>query len=173
MSLQVGVWGDPQVIGASIAELCALYGLTVWTSPRRFLLGTVAVTVAVLAAAAAAAQTLSSTAVALSEHLAWYADLAAHVHGAHTLTIKRVELLISDSPSDPTAAPSLVQQGLSASHKPFRLTLGRNGKWDGTLGSGGQPLPGTYGSLEIGYNVDGHDGTHIFPALARPSGFPH
>jgi len=51
-STQVGVWGDPQVIGASIAELCALYGLTVWTSQRRFLLGAVAVTAAALAAAA-------------------------------------------------------------------------------------------------------------------------
>jgi signal transduction histidine kinase len=60
-STQVGVWGDPQVIGASIAELCALYGLTVWTSPRRFLLGTVAVTTAVLAAAAGPHTTLSST----------------------------------------------------------------------------------------------------------------
>jgi signal transduction histidine kinase len=60
-STQVGVWGDPQVIGASIAELCALYGLTAWTSPRRFLLGTVAVTTAVLAAAAGPHTTLSST----------------------------------------------------------------------------------------------------------------
>ena len=60
-STQVGIWGDPQVIGASIAELCALYGLTVWTSPRRFLLGTVAVTAAVLAAAAGPHTTLSST----------------------------------------------------------------------------------------------------------------
>jgi signal transduction histidine kinase len=65
MSLQVGVWGDPQVIGASIAELCALYGLTVWTSPRRFLVGTVAVTVAVLAAATGPHTTLSSTAFVL------------------------------------------------------------------------------------------------------------
>jgi signal transduction histidine kinase len=65
MSLQVGVWGDPQVIGASIAELCALYGLTVWTSPRRFLLGTVAVTVAVLAAAAGPHTTFSSSAFVL------------------------------------------------------------------------------------------------------------
>jgi signal transduction histidine kinase len=64
-STQVGVWGDPQVIGASIAELCALYGLTVWTSQRRFLLGTVAVTAAVLAAAAGPHTTLSSTAFVL------------------------------------------------------------------------------------------------------------
>jgi signal transduction histidine kinase len=65
MSLQVGFWGDPEVFGASIAELCALYGLTVWTSPRRFLLGTVAVTVAVLASAAGPHTTFSSTAFVL------------------------------------------------------------------------------------------------------------
>jgi signal transduction histidine kinase len=64
-STQVGVWGDPQVIGASIAELCALYGLTVWTSPRRFLLGTVAVAAAILAAATGPHTTFSSTAFVL------------------------------------------------------------------------------------------------------------
>jgi len=64
-SLQVGVWGDPQVIGSSIAELCALYGLSVWTSRRRFLLGTVAVTVAILASAAGPHTTLSSNAFVL------------------------------------------------------------------------------------------------------------
>jgi signal transduction histidine kinase len=64
-STQVGIWGDPQVIGASIAELCALYGLTVWTSPRRFLLGTVAVAAAILAAATGPHTTFSSTAFVL------------------------------------------------------------------------------------------------------------
>jgi signal transduction histidine kinase len=38
-ALQLAFWGDPQIIAASVAYFCALYALTVWTSPRRFLLG--------------------------------------------------------------------------------------------------------------------------------------
>jgi signal transduction histidine kinase len=38
-SLQQAVWGDPQIIAASIGWFCALYGLTVWTTPREFRLG--------------------------------------------------------------------------------------------------------------------------------------
>jgi signal transduction histidine kinase len=38
-AIQLGVWGDPQIISASIAYFCALYALTVWTTRRRFLLG--------------------------------------------------------------------------------------------------------------------------------------
>lgn len=110
--------------------------------------------------------------ISLSEHLPWYAHLTVRVHGAHRLTIHRAALLISDSSSDPTAAPSLVQQGLTGLRKPFELTVGVNGEWDGEVLSGGQPLPGGYGSLEIDYALDGHAGTHIFPSLARPSGFP-
>jgi signal transduction histidine kinase len=33
------VWGDVQIIGTSIAWFCALYALTVWTTPRRFIAG--------------------------------------------------------------------------------------------------------------------------------------
>jgi signal transduction histidine kinase len=39
MSLTFAVWGDMQIFGSSIAWFCALYGLTVWTSPRRFAAG--------------------------------------------------------------------------------------------------------------------------------------
>jgi signal transduction histidine kinase len=46
------VWGDIQIFGSSIAWFCALYGLTVWSSPRRFLAGTAFVLLANLAAAA-------------------------------------------------------------------------------------------------------------------------
>src|SRR3954470_23269481 len=28
---QIAIWGDPQVVGVTIAYLCALYGLAVWT----------------------------------------------------------------------------------------------------------------------------------------------
>jgi signal transduction histidine kinase len=38
-AVQLGVWGDPQIMAASIAYFCALYALTVWTSPRGFALG--------------------------------------------------------------------------------------------------------------------------------------
>jgi signal transduction histidine kinase len=39
VAVQLAFWGDPQIIAASVAYFCALYALTVWTSPRRFLLG--------------------------------------------------------------------------------------------------------------------------------------
>jgi signal transduction histidine kinase len=38
-SIQLGFWGDPQIIAASIAYFCALYALAVWTPPRQFALG--------------------------------------------------------------------------------------------------------------------------------------
>lgn len=39
VSLELAVWGDPQIIAASVAYFCALYGLTAWTSRREFVLG--------------------------------------------------------------------------------------------------------------------------------------
>jgi signal transduction histidine kinase len=33
---QIAIWGDPQVVGVTIAYLCALYGLAVWTGTRTF-----------------------------------------------------------------------------------------------------------------------------------------
>jgi signal transduction histidine kinase len=38
-AIQFGISSDTQVIATSIAWFCALYGLTVWTSPRRFAFG--------------------------------------------------------------------------------------------------------------------------------------
>jgi signal transduction histidine kinase len=38
-AIQLGVWGDPQIIFASIGYFCALYALAVWTPPRRFAIG--------------------------------------------------------------------------------------------------------------------------------------
>src|SRR5207245_3112699 len=52
VSLELGVWGDPQVIATSIAYLCALYGLTVWTPARRFVLGAALIVIVNLAPAA-------------------------------------------------------------------------------------------------------------------------
>jgi signal transduction histidine kinase len=39
LSVELGFWGDPQIISTAVAYFCALYGLTVWTPPRRFALG--------------------------------------------------------------------------------------------------------------------------------------
>jgi signal transduction histidine kinase len=39
VALEIAVWGDPQIIAASVAYFCTLYGLTAWTSRREFLLG--------------------------------------------------------------------------------------------------------------------------------------
>jgi len=39
MGLSIAIRGDPQVISNAIAYLCALYGLAVWSPPRRFALG--------------------------------------------------------------------------------------------------------------------------------------
>jgi signal transduction histidine kinase len=38
-ALELGFWGDPQIVFASIGYFCALYALAVWTPPRRFALG--------------------------------------------------------------------------------------------------------------------------------------
>ena len=38
-AFELGYWGDPQVIFASIGYFCALYALAVWTSPRGFAFG--------------------------------------------------------------------------------------------------------------------------------------
>jgi signal transduction histidine kinase len=38
-AVQLGFWGDPQILSASVAWFCALYALTVWTSSRDFVLG--------------------------------------------------------------------------------------------------------------------------------------
>jgi signal transduction histidine kinase len=51
-AIELGIWGDPQVICSGIALFCALYGLTVWTSTRRFAVGTATIVVADLASSA-------------------------------------------------------------------------------------------------------------------------
>jgi signal transduction histidine kinase len=40
--VQLALISDPQIIAAGVAYFCALYGLAVWTSTRRFVLGLVA-----------------------------------------------------------------------------------------------------------------------------------
>ena len=60
-AVMVGVfawWGDPQILASSIAWLCVLYALTVWTSSRRFAVGAVFVACSDLAAAAGSHATL-------------------------------------------------------------------------------------------------------------------
>ena len=56
------IWGDTQILGTSIAWLCALYGLTVWSSPRRFVAGTAFVLATNFAAAAGSAGSLDRSA---------------------------------------------------------------------------------------------------------------
>ncbi len=55
------VWGDTQIFGNSIAWFCALYGLTAWSTRRRFVGGTAFVFVSNLAAAAGSAGTMRSS----------------------------------------------------------------------------------------------------------------
>jgi signal transduction histidine kinase len=50
-AIQFGISSDTQVIATSIAWFCALYGLTVWTSTRRFAFGATAVAAVNLAGA--------------------------------------------------------------------------------------------------------------------------
>lgn len=38
-AIELGFWGDPQIVVASIGFFCALYALAVWTSPRQFAVG--------------------------------------------------------------------------------------------------------------------------------------
>jgi signal transduction histidine kinase len=38
-AVELGFWGDPHIVFASIGYFCALYALAVWTPPRRFALG--------------------------------------------------------------------------------------------------------------------------------------
>ena len=38
-AIELGFWGDPQVVFASVGYFCALYALAVWTPPRRFAIG--------------------------------------------------------------------------------------------------------------------------------------
>jgi signal transduction histidine kinase len=35
---QIAIWGDPQVVGVTVAYLCGLYGLAVWADTRSFVL---------------------------------------------------------------------------------------------------------------------------------------
>jgi signal transduction histidine kinase len=54
-------WGDTQIFGTSIAWFCAVYGLTVWSSPARFIAGTAFFVGSGLAAAAGPAASLRMT----------------------------------------------------------------------------------------------------------------
>ena len=52
------LWGDTQIFGNTIAWFCAIYGLTVWTTPRRFAAGAAFIFISNLAAAAGPKGTL-------------------------------------------------------------------------------------------------------------------
>jgi signal transduction histidine kinase len=54
IAVAFALWEDTQILGSSIAWFCALYGLTVWSTPRRFVAGTAFVLVSNFAAAAGA-----------------------------------------------------------------------------------------------------------------------
>jgi signal transduction histidine kinase len=46
IGLEMSLRGDPQILSNAVAYLCALYALAVWSPPRRFLLGTIAIVIA-------------------------------------------------------------------------------------------------------------------------------
>ena len=50
VSVELSVWGDPQVISNAVAYCCALYALAVWTPTRRFAFGLASVVAIDLAA---------------------------------------------------------------------------------------------------------------------------
>jgi signal transduction histidine kinase len=52
MATELSFWGDPQVISNAVAYFCALYALTVWTSPGRFAFGLALVVAVDLASSA-------------------------------------------------------------------------------------------------------------------------
>ena len=61
MAFVFAVWGNTQIFGTSIAWFCALYGLTVWTPPRKFAVGAAFVALSNLAAAAGPVGTLNKS----------------------------------------------------------------------------------------------------------------
>ena len=60
-TLNHALWTGPQSTAVPIANFCALYALTVWTPPRRFVVGTALVTAANLGAAAIPGNSLRGT----------------------------------------------------------------------------------------------------------------
>jgi signal transduction histidine kinase len=52
IALELAIWGDPQIIAASVAWFCALYGLCAWTSSQAFALGCALLALPFVAAAA-------------------------------------------------------------------------------------------------------------------------
>jgi signal transduction histidine kinase len=60
-ALQLGFWGDPQIMSAAVAYFCALYGMTVWTSTRRFAVGVALLVASWLALVAAPKGSLANT----------------------------------------------------------------------------------------------------------------
>lgn len=51
-AFELALWGDPQIVANAVAYFCALYGLAVWTPPRRFALGAALLVAVDLAASA-------------------------------------------------------------------------------------------------------------------------
>jgi signal transduction histidine kinase len=62
MGVVLSFWGDPQVISDGVGYFCALYGLAVWTPPRRFALGMAAIVTADL---------VPSGNVSFGNHVTW------------------------------------------------------------------------------------------------------
>jgi signal transduction histidine kinase len=58
IALAFALWSDTQIFGTSIAWFCALYALTVWTTPRQFVAGAAFVVITDVAAAAGSSGTL-------------------------------------------------------------------------------------------------------------------
>lgn len=59
--LEIAFWGDPQNVAVTVACLCALYAMTVWTTTRQFLVGIASVPAIDVVAAAGPKQSLRTT----------------------------------------------------------------------------------------------------------------
>jgi signal transduction histidine kinase len=88
VALIAALWGPPQVVSEAIAWACALYGLAVWASPRRFALGAAIIAVANLASGAAVGPNLGNglswglgtlVALLLIRRVVWERDQRAQI----------------------------------------------------------------------------------------------
>jgi hypothetical protein len=105
----------------------------------------------------------------------WLADLTAHVHGNHQVTLDSPAVVFSQTASDLTIPPATTEPGFFAvATNQFTPTLTIRSDSDPQISLVGsnQNQPGSYGSLRINYTIDGQSGTYTFPTLQRAGGRP-
>ncbi|MDT4935834.1 MAG: hypothetical protein QOK11_3726 [Pseudonocardiales bacterium] len=105
----------------------------------------------------------------------WLANLTAHVHGNHAVTLNSPEVVFSQTASDLTIPPATTEAGFFAvATNQFTptLTLRADSDPEVSLIGSNQRQPGNYGSLRITYTIDGQTGTYTFPTLQRAGSPP-